>query len=361
MKCKWVTVLAGIFMTAVVGVSVVRAQKSDGPAARHSDTPSGDRVIVASGPEHVEKRVIRLGGSEGTWLGVSVSDVTSEKVKELKLAGEYGAVVEDVREDSPAAKAGLKKGDVILQFAGEKVRSVAELRRLVRETPAGRTVAIEISRDGHTQNLSTNIAQGPEMKWFSQVEPRHFEMPDVHVPDFDFNMMFVGGPRLGIKAEELTSQLAGYFGVWQGKGVLVSEIEDGTPAQKAGLKAGDVIIKVNDKPIASVAELREAIRNDSREKYKVTLTIVRDRKEQTVGVQLEPQKQILNPQETAELQKQIFNPQSMRRLKDQIRAQTESLKDNPEFRRLERGEMRSNSPCSNSARTWSTIRTNSRN
>jgi serine protease Do len=335
MKHRLVVILTGIVIAAAVGANVVLAQKSDAPAVWHAETPSGDQVIVASGPEHVEKRVIRLGGDEASWLGVSVSDVNSEKAKELKLSGEYGTIVEDVRDDSPAAKAGLKKGDVILQFAGEKVRSAANLRRLVRETPAGRTVSIEVSRNGSTQKLTAKIAEAPEMKWFSQFEGPHVEIPDVHVPDLDFNVIFADGPRLGVSADELTPQLADYFGVKQGKGVLVREVEDGTPAQKAGLKAGDVIVKAGDDAIASVLDLRKALRKNPSEKRQVILTIVRDRKEQTVSVQLEPEKQILGPQEVSELQGRIINPESMRILKDQLRAHTEELKNNSELMRLQ--------------------------
>jgi serine protease Do len=347
MKPRTVPVITGILVVAALGATALLAQKASTPKTLRAETPSAQKVIKAATPDRAHKMFF-FGDSEGAWLGVSVSDVTSEKAKELKLPGEYGAIVEEVNEDSPASKAGIQKGDVILQFAGEKVRSVAGLRRLVRETPAGRSVSMEISRNGSTQNLSAKIAEAPEPKWFSESDMpgdmnsnvRVFKMPNVHVPNFDFNMMFAGTPRLGISAEELTSQLAGYFGISGGKGVLVREVKDGTPAQKAGLKAGDVITKVNDKAVASVEELRESLASDSKEKYSVTLTLVRDRKEQAVSVELEPARQLISPEEVSELRGQIMNPEHMRMLKDQIQSQMAEISKNSELMKLQKEKIR---------------------
>lgn len=347
MKHRRGAVIIGILMIAALGVTALFARKVLTPTTLHAETPSDEKAVKVESPKRVHKMVF-FGDSDGAWLGVSVADITPGKAKELKLPGEYGALVEEVNQDSPAAKAGIQKGDVILQFAGEKVRSVAELRRLVRETPAGRTVSLEINRNGSTQTLSAKIAEAPEPRWFSQSDgpevanphARVFKMPNVHIPDFDFNMMFAGTPRLGISGEELTSQLAGYFGVSGGQGVLVREVKDGTPAQKAGLKAGDVITKVNDKAIASVEELREGLASDSKEKYSVSLTVVRDRKEQSVKVELEPARQMMDPEEISELRDQIISPEHMRLLRDQIQAQVGEIAKNSELMKLQKGKIR---------------------
>ncbi|MFQ5777644.1 MAG: PDZ domain-containing protein [Terriglobia bacterium] len=230
-----------------------------------------------------EARVFFLGGSAR--LGVHVSDITAEKAKELELPGEYGALVESVEEDSPAARAGLAENDVILEFAGERVRSVAHLRRLVRETPPGRTVALEVSRDGRTQSLQATLEERSRL---------HLQMPDFDVQRIVPRIRIPGirvealrrRPRLGISGGELTDQLAEYFGVQQGKGVLVREVLAGSAAAKAGLKAGDVIIRLGEEEISSVRELRHALARAHGDS-KVTLTIVRDRREQTVEVELE--------------------------------------------------------------------------
>jgi len=219
----------------------------------------------------------------GAWLGVTLRDVTADKAHELKLPGEYGALVEEVSEDSPAATAGLAKGDVILEFAGERVRSAAQMRRLIRETPAGRTVALLISRNGQARTLNVTLK--------ARHESFSFQVPQIHVQpfpnqDFEYRMLSPG-PRLGISGEDLTSQLATYFGVKQGKGVLVREVESGSAAEKAGLKAGDVITRVEDTEVSGLEGLRHALPRDFEGKKKISLLIVRERREQTLTVELQ--------------------------------------------------------------------------
>jgi serine protease Do len=339
MKRKSVTLWLIILIAGAISSGVLLAQKAGPP-----EPPPPPGAVIAK--DHV-RRMIYFHGGEDAWLGVTVADVTSEKAKELKLPGDYGAIVQEVREDSPAAKAGIAKGDVILNFAGEKVRSVAVLQRLVRETPPGRTVSMEISRSGRTRTIPAEIAKAPDEDWTSHFEMPEIRIPDVHVPNFDFNMMFGGPPRLGISADELTPQLADYFGVKEGKGVLVREVEKGTPAEKAGLKAGDVIVKVNDTDVASVGALRRALHEDSGNKNQVTLTIVRNRKEQTLNVQLEPARELTGPESVAELRNLGVTPEEMMQLKKQVRmkvdealAQAKEIQKNYQLTRLQREKIR---------------------
>ena len=228
----------------------------------------------------------------GAWLGVTLKDVSAEKARDLKLPGEYGALVANVDADSPAAKAGLQKGDVIVEFAGERVRSEAQLRRLICETPAGRTVSLQVIRDGQARTLSAKLQ--------ARTSQFYFQTPEIHIPEINiapnlvspylqgFASMFDGRPTLGISGEELTTQLASYFGVKEGKGVLVSEVVMGSPAATAGLKAGDVIVAVDGRAVATVGELRKALEiKAGEEKRKLSLTIVRDHHEQAVPVELE--------------------------------------------------------------------------
>jgi membrane-associated protease RseP (regulator of RpoE activity) len=265
---------------------------------------------VPEPPEPPEAPDVAIGNPESqplavegaAWLGVTLKDVTAEKARDLKLPGEYGALVESVEADSAAAKAGVEKGDVIVEFAGERVQSAAQLRRLIRETPAGRTVSLQVIRDGQARTLSAKL-QSRRNAFHIQVPEIHIpEIPEIHIPEinivpayprpFDyrgFSFQFGDGrPSLGISGDELTTQLASYFGVKQGKGVLVREVVVGSPAAKAGLKAGDVIVAVDGKSVATVAELRQALEiKPAEEKRKLSLTIVRDRHEQTVPVELE--------------------------------------------------------------------------
>lgn len=282
MKRQKVWWVAGMLALLLVSSGVILAQKSD-------------RV-------ETDRTFVRVDGGHA-WLGVRLGDVTSDSVRDLKLPGEYGAVVERVVGDGPAAKAGLEKNDVILEFNGQRVWSAAELRRMLEETPAGRTVELRVSRAGQSRHLSAKLeARGDDMLALAgpsplvRVQPPMVEvhpMPQIDMSPFAFDFgELMGGPRLGIEAQELTSQLASYFGVKQGKGVLVGEVKAGTPAEKAGLKAGDCIIAVDGKEVSSVEDLRHALRGESSEKRQHTLTLVRDRHEQTVTVEIEPRKSV---------------------------------------------------------------------
>lgn len=245
------------------------------------------RNRVLAGPE--TRAMIFNGNGGGARLGVRLDDVNAEKMKDLKLSGEDGAVVTEVEEDSAAAKAGLKANDVILEFDGERVRSMTQLRRMVQETPPGRSVALKISRAGAAQTLNVKLEAAFSGENMRMLEIPRIDVPEIHMPEMNFNF-FTNGPRLGISADDLTKQLAANLGVTQGSGVLVLEVNPGSPAEKAGLKAGDCITKVGDEKVESVSDLHRALARseNSGEKRVVALTIVRDHREQTLSVQLEP-------------------------------------------------------------------------
>ena len=214
-----------------------------------------------------------------------------------------GVRIDGVDEDSPAAKAGLKEGDVVVEFDGERVRSARQLTRLVQETPDGRTVKMTVERGGARQTMDiTPAASATAGAWSLQVEPEiRAELerslrdlrarPELRGPMFDFRfdgMPGTGAPRgrLGVQVETLSDQLADYFGV-KGGGVLVSEVTADSPAQKAGLKAGDVITAVNGTAVRDAGELVEELR-DAGDGREVRLDLVRDRKTTTATATLDP-------------------------------------------------------------------------
>jgi len=226
------------------------------------------------------------------WLGVEIGEVTAEKAKGLKLTAQRGVVVMDVEPDGPAAKAGLKENDVITQYDGQVVEGTVQFRRLVRETPTGRTVALVISRNGATQNVSVELGERSaffekrmkgKMRDFDNAFA--FSMPNqdfsLAIPPVDARM-----PSLGINAEDLCGQLGTYFGAPDGTGILIREVRSGTAADKAGLKAGDVIVKVDGKPIRTLADLRTELRGKSDQKT-VALGIIRKSAEMSVTVGIE--------------------------------------------------------------------------
>ena len=241
--------------------------------------------------------VISTDESGGGWLGVEIGEVTPDNSKDLKLTAVRGVVVKDVEPDSPAAKAGLKENDVITQYDGQTVEGTVQFRRLVRETPAGHTVALTVSHDDATQNLSVELGErGAFLEKKMKGKMRDFGgVQSFVMPNNEFN--FSGGPEgfslmdnrtpvLGISAEDLTGQLGAYFGAPDDSGILIREVRSGTPAEKAGLKAGDVIVQFNGKPVHTLSELRDALRDKSEEKT-ASLGILRKGSSMNVSVGIE--------------------------------------------------------------------------
>ncbi len=225
-----------------------------------------------------------------SYLGVDIADVTSERVSTLKLKEEQGVEVTMVDQDAPAGKAGIKEHDVILTMNGTTVESAAQLRRMIRETPPGRVVTLGLSRDGQPVTVKVQLADrqkeyaysGPKMKDF------HVEIPEIHMPEIDipsFNMVIAtSSARSGLTVENITPQLGEFFGVKNGNGVLVRSVEKASRAEKAGLRAGDVIVKVNDEPVHDTSDFTHAVR--SRKGGSVSVGVVRDKKEQNLNLTL---------------------------------------------------------------------------
>ncbi|HSE47761.1 MAG TPA: PDZ domain-containing protein [Terriglobales bacterium] len=236
-------------------------------------------------------------GEGQSYLGVDVDDVTADRVQALKLKSEAGVEITMVDNDAPAGKAGLKEHDVILQFNGQGVGSVEQLRRMIRETPPGRTVQLTISRDGNQQNLSVTLAD-KKMVYKTWVQPRIVMPRTPRAPDAprmieipEIYVTTTSTSRVGLVLEPLTTQLGEFFGVKNGEGLLVRSVEKGSPAESAGFKAGDVIVKVEQEPVGDRGDWRSALRNKS---GKVPVGIVRDKREQTLTLTLPDKKQSSN-------------------------------------------------------------------
>ncbi len=253
------------------------------------------RVYVGDGE-------VNLDGESG-WLGVTPEEVSADRAKELKLSAARGVYIGEVEKDSPAEKAGLKSGDVITEFNGQRVEGVAQFRRLVRETPSGHTVSITVWRDGKSQTVSATLGDGEGQfrAQFNRVMPRMNlrvapmpampRMPDME--NFTYNLTpGMGGnfmvtsrtPMLGISAEDLSGQLGSYFGAPDGEGVLVREVNSGSPAEKGGMKAGDVITKINGDRVKSLSEMQAKLR-DKREEKTIQVTVLRKGTETTLTVE----------------------------------------------------------------------------
>jgi serine protease Do len=253
----------------LMALAVVAFQVMPGAAAQQRDRPP-----VAPAP------FLALEGP-GSTIGVTVSD----------QAGTDGVLIDSVRDGTPATRAGLQKGDVVVDFDGERARSARQFTRLVRETPPGRAVKMTVMRGGSKRTVditpesrdSITLQQFPRVTGDAlRILPRDFNF------NFDgqrfFGESWYGSPRrLGVMVSPLSDQLATYFGVKDG--VLVSEVLENTPAASAGLKAGDVITAVNGRSVQSTADLTREVR-DADPGSAIELQVTRDRKETTVKVTL---------------------------------------------------------------------------
>ncbi len=220
--------------------------------------------------------------SGGTYLGVNLCEIPSDRARELKLKEAYGVEITRVEDASPAEKAGLKSGDIVLEYNGQRVEGMEQFGRLVRETPAGREVKLLISRNGATQSITATV-QTRKLKTFANVIP-NMEMPEMRIPDMPQVFSTWRNPVLGVEAESLGPQLAAYFGVKEG--VLVRAVTKDTAAEKAGIKAGDVITKVSGSAVTTPNELLSAI-HASVSKRTFPIELMRDRHETSVMVTIE--------------------------------------------------------------------------
>ncbi len=238
---------------------------------------------------------IVIGDDGSSWLGVETHEVTADKAKELKLSTERGVVLGKIVPDSPAAKAGLKENDVVTEINGQRVEGMAQFRRMIHEIPAGRSIQLTVWRDGRAQTISATLGKSEERRHaMRMVSPMpgtfSFRMPEIpEIPSMEWNgsMLLGGQPRLGIDAEDLSGQLGAFFGAPDGEGILVREVNSGSPAEKAGVKAGDVITSINGERIRTVGELREKLsaKHDDKDRT-VKLGVLRNKSEVSLTVEL---------------------------------------------------------------------------
>ncbi|MGD0681902.1 MAG: PDZ domain-containing protein [Terracidiphilus sp.] len=247
-------------------------------------------VELVQGP-----RMLLHSSSQG-YLGVDLADVDQEKAQALKLKEVRGAVITLIDHDAPAGKIGLKVNDVVLQLNGQTVEGAEQLRRMLREIPAGHKVSLEISRDGKEQTLTAELANRKVMEhdvWnrigtggdLFAVGPGLGMLAegDSQVPG-GFHMPFISSSlNVGALVEPLTEQMAEYLGV--SGGLMVRQVAHKSEADAAGLKAFDVILKVGPDAIATLADWERALHNNQGKPVQVT--VLRERKQQTLTLQVD--------------------------------------------------------------------------
>jgi serine protease Do len=241
----------------------------------HASCAFGDALnLPANLPEFL------LYSSQG-YLGVYFGEVDNERANALHLKDAHAEVVM-VDHDAPAGKSGLKVHDVILQLDGQAVDNVDQLRRRLRDMPSGRTVTLLISRDGNRINVTVQLCDKAVLQ---QAWLQHFSVPEPAAPAA--GQSFLGNapsggsafldsmiPRalyVGADVNPVRTQLADYFGVKSGTGLLVESVDDPSPAARAGLKAGDVVVKVDSQQMTSKNDWLKAIRNHRGQPVQVTV------------------------------------------------------------------------------------------
>jgi serine protease Do len=248
-----------------------------------------------------ERGIMVFTDNDGGYLGVQTVNITGDNAMKYGLKEARGVAVEKVMEDSPASAAGLQNGDVIIRFDGEEIKSAAKLTRLISEVAPDQKARVTVLRSGGEREIVVTIGKRPEQTNFRQFgsinavpptgdfpQSQEFKLnddlfknlPKGAFPGENLTFSFNQGRKIGVVAEGLTKQLGEHFGVADGRGLLVSEVRPDSPAGKAGLKAGDIIVQIDGTAVANSDELVKAV--NVKKEGEVEVTFIRDKERRTV-------------------------------------------------------------------------------
>jgi serine protease Do len=277
------TALLGALTVALVAIPVWSAHttKAQEPESH---------INIGSADDDGDLQVFVNAG--GSWLGARTSEVTPDKVKEFKLPGERGVLLGKIVPDGPAAKAGLKEGDVVTEINGQRVEGTEQFRRMIHEIPAGRVAQFTVWRDGRSQTAAVKLGKsemGGVQTVVSPALPGNFAFEVPKIPElgdlFENGMWMSSRTRLGIDAEDVSGDFGNYFGAPDGEGILVRGVFADSPAAKAGLRVGDVITNIDGARVRSVGELREKMAEKPEEKT-MKLALIRNKASVSLSVEL---------------------------------------------------------------------------
>ncbi len=269
-------------------------------------------LAIGQTPEAKKEKVEKSAGlltmafaGDGGYLGVQTQEVTKENFAKFGLREVRGVAVEKVVENSPAASAGILAGDVIVRFDGEEVTSARKLTRLISEVAPDHQVKLNVLRGGSEQEIAATLGKRQMPKFengnftFSTPSPMYkMEMPAIPNGELLRSFPMPGGEgrsfawqagegrQIGIGVTALSKQLAAHFGVESG--VMINNVRENSPAAKAGLKAGDIIVESDGKAVKGDFDLIRAI--NGKKEGDISLTIVRDGKRQAISVTPEASK-----------------------------------------------------------------------
>lgn len=250
-------------------------------------------VIITALLAVVAFSIAFAGARSSAWLGVYTQEVDKHTARTFSLSHENGAIITDVVEDSPAEKAGLKEDDVVISYDGKVVRDDDDLTDLVSDSRPGDTVSLTIIRDGKEQQVKAELGRRPRSSvWYGErgyfEAPRAPRMPKVPalpspgVPDYYSYSFDDDHPYIGVSLLEISRKTAESLGSDR-NGVLIDDVEKGSPAEKAGLQAGDLIVAIDDEKIFDAEDVSEIVA-DNDEGDTVRIAYLRNRQKSTVNV-----------------------------------------------------------------------------
>lgn len=273
------------FSVLVLAAAVVLLDGAVPSRAQSGSVRTGTPALLGAGMS---------GRSTQGYLGVDIRDINEDQIALLKLKDAHGAEIVGVDHDAPACKAGLKVHDVILQMNGQTIEGEEQLRRMLRETPPGRQVTFVVSRDGQQRTISAQMANREDVE--REAWENHYTVPEpagassflppsksASTKGSHFSLgstMLVSSSYTGAKLEVMGPQLAEFFGAEGHAGLLVRSVDPNSPASDAGMKAGDVVVKVNSMQVSNGSDWSKTI-HENRGKP-VTVVVLRDKKEQTL-------------------------------------------------------------------------------
>ena len=271
---------------AIIAVSlgaIAVAQETPAPPAAPAAPAAPSAPAAPAAPRAPRAPRAPAAPRSSSYLGVTVREVTPERAPALKLKDARGVEIVLVDQDGPAGKAGLKEHDVVLSFNGRNLHDSEEFRKLIRDVPPGQTVELGISRDGQPLTIKAQLADRHQ----AFVSPQPFGAPrfaPFRLPRIEFPIITTLYRRDGVVVENLTPQLGEVFGVKDGQGVLVRSVEKGSAGDAAGLRAGDVIVRIGNERVERTSDWSRLLR--AQKPGPVQLGIVREKRQQTVSITL---------------------------------------------------------------------------
>jgi serine protease Do len=229
----------------------------------------------------------QAGRDSDVWFGVYTQTIDPDLKEAFDLDSDYGVIIKMVVPDSPADKAGVKQGDIILRFDGKKVGTAEDLVDFVGAREPGDEVDVRVIRKGKEIVLTAELGRRDDYeKYDDDLKKYSAAVPRTLLKTYKFDRFSFADTYIGVSLENLNTQLGEYFGVRGGKGALIVEVTPESPAEKAGLKAGDVITKIDGKEIEELSDVRDAV-SSSKKGDKLELTVLRDRQEREFTLEVE--------------------------------------------------------------------------